>query len=63
MNLESSYRLAQVKQDSSNSVARRAKLYEKAPVKEMMRRYWIQPTENIDVLEKSVMDFPAYQVS
>ena len=22
-----------------------------------MRRYWIQPTENIDVLEKSVLDF------
>src|ERR1700728_1040995 len=57
MNLESSYRLSQVKQDGSNSVSRRAKLYEKAPVKEMMRRYWIQPTENIDVLEKSVMDF------
>jgi HTH-type transcriptional regulator/antitoxin HigA len=57
MNLESSYRLAQVKQDGSNSVSRRAKLYEKAPVKEMMRRYWIQPTENIDVLEKSVLDF------
>ena len=57
MNLESSYRLAQVKPDGSNSVSRRAKLYEKAPVKEMMRRYWIQPTENIDVLEKSVLDF------
>jgi HTH-type transcriptional regulator / antitoxin HigA len=57
MNLESSYRLAQLKQDSSNAVSRRAKLYEKAPVKEMMRRHWIQPTENIDVLEKSVLDF------
>ena len=57
MNLESSYRLAQVKQDGSNSVSRRAKLYEKAPVKEMMRRHWIEPTENIDVLEKSVLDF------
>lgn len=57
MNLESSYRLAQVKRDGSNSVSRRAKLYEKAPVKEMMRRHWIQPTENIDVLEKSVLDF------
>jgi HTH-type transcriptional regulator/antitoxin HigA len=57
MNLESSYRLAQVKHDGSNSVSRRAKLYEKAPVKEMMRRHWIQPTENIDVLEKSVLDF------
>lgn len=57
MNLESSYRLAQLKKDGSNAVSRRAKLYEKAPVKEMMRRHWIQPTENIDVLEKSVLDF------
>jgi HTH-type transcriptional regulator/antitoxin HigA len=57
MNLESSYRLAQVKSDSSNAVSRRAKLYEKAPVKEMMRRHWIEPTENIDVLQKRVLDF------
>jgi len=57
MNLESSYRLAQVKQDGSNSVLRRAKLYEMAPVKEMMRRHWIQQTDNIDVLQKSVLDF------
>jgi HTH-type transcriptional regulator / antitoxin HigA len=57
MNLESSYRLAQVKSDSSNAVSRRAKLYAKAPVKEMMRRHWIEPTENIDVLQKRVLDF------
>jgi HTH-type transcriptional regulator/antitoxin HigA len=42
-------------QDSSNAVSRRAKLYENAPVTEMIRRYWIQPTENIDVLEKRVL--------
>jgi HTH-type transcriptional regulator / antitoxin HigA len=57
MNLESSYRLAQLKHDESNSVSRRAKLYQKAPVKEMMRRHWIEPTENVDILEKSVLDF------
>jgi HTH-type transcriptional regulator / antitoxin HigA len=57
MNLESSYRLAQVESDSSNAVSRRAKLYAKAPVKEMMRRHWIEPTENIDVLQKRVLDF------
>jgi HTH-type transcriptional regulator/antitoxin HigA len=57
MNLESSYRLAQVKSDSSNAVSRRAKLYAKAPIKEMMRRHWIEPTENIDVLQKRVLDF------
>jgi HTH-type transcriptional regulator/antitoxin HigA len=57
LNMESSYQLSKVKGDSSNAVARRAKLYEMAPVKEMTRRSWIQPTDNIDVLEKSVCSF------
>lgn len=57
LNMESSYQLSKVKSDSSNAVARRAKLYEMAPVKEMTRRSWIQPTDNIDVLEKSVYSF------
>ena len=41
LNMESSYQLSKVKSDSSNAVARRAKLYEMAPVKEMTRRSWI----------------------
>jgi HTH-type transcriptional regulator/antitoxin HigA len=57
MNMESSYKLSKVKGDSSNAVSRRAKLYAKAPVKEMTKRLWIQPTDNIDVLEKSVCSF------
>ena len=57
LNMESSYQLSKVTGDSSNAVARRAKLYEMAPVKEMTRRSWIQPTDNIDVLEKSVCSF------
>jgi HTH-type transcriptional regulator/antitoxin HigA len=57
LNMESSYQLSKVKGDGSNAVARRAKLYEMAPVKEMTRRSWIQPTDNIDVLEKSVCSF------
>ena len=57
LNMESSYQLSKVKGDGSNTVARRAKLYEMAPVKEMTRRSWIQPTDNIDVLEKSVCSF------
>ena len=57
MNMESSYQLSKVKGDGSNAVGRRAKLYEWAPVKEMTKRQWIQPTENIDVLEKSICGF------
>ena len=57
MNLESSYQLSKVRPDSSNAVSRRARLYEMAPVKEMTRRHWIRPTDNIEVLEKSICDF------
>lgn len=57
MNMESSYQLSRVKGDSSNAVSRRAKLYEMAPVKEMTKRQWIKPTDNIDVLEKSICGF------
>ena len=44
MNLESAYQLAQVK-DQDEDVARRARLYSKAPVKEMLRRRWIEPSQ------------------
>lgn len=57
MNMESSYQLSKVKGDSSNAVSRRAKLYAMAPVKEMTKRQWIQPTDNVDVLEKNVCSF------
>lgn len=57
MNMESSYQLSRVTGDGSQAVARRSKLYEMAPVKEMVKRHWIEPTDNIDVLEKSVCSF------
>ena len=57
MNMESSYQLSKVQTDVRNAVSRRAKLYEMAPVKEMIRRHWIQPTDSLEVLEKSVCDF------
>jgi HTH-type transcriptional regulator/antitoxin HigA len=56
MNLETAYQLAQVTHDDE-AVAKRAKLYEKAPVKEMLRRNWIEPSDDIDTLEKRVLDF------
>src|SRR5262245_61878809 len=56
MNLESAYQLAQVK-DQDDVVARRASLYSKAPVKEMLRRGWIEPSNSVDVLEKQIVDF------
>jgi len=57
LNLESSFQLSKLKHDGSNAISRRAKLYEMVPVKELVRRRWIEPSDNLDVLEKRVMDF------
>ncbi|MBK7877797.1 MAG: HigA family addiction module antidote protein [Planctomycetes bacterium] len=56
MNLESSYQLSKVKPDG-RSVARRAKLYEKVPVKDLIRRGWIQHSANVEVLEHQICSF------
>lgn len=53
MNLESSYQLWHT-EDADQLISRRAKLYEKAPVKEMFKRGWIEKSENIEVLEQRI---------
>ena len=60
MNLENTYRLSRTK-PRDDSVVRRARLFETAPIKEMIRRHWIEPSESIDVLEKQVCAF--YHIS
>jgi len=56
MNLDSAYRLAQT-DPVDDDVARRAKLYSKFPVREMMKRRWIEPSDNLDVVEHRVCRF------
>lgn len=56
MNLDSAYQLSKVK-TGDDSVRRRSKLYEKFPVKDILKRQWIEPSENIDVLEKGFLNF------
>lgn len=56
MSLESQYQLSKVKTEHS-SVARKANLYSKFPVREMLRRGWIQASENLDVLEQRFCEF------
>lgn len=56
MNLESSYRLWRA-QDVDSAIERRSWLYQLAPVKEMVKRYWIAHTENLDVLEQEIANF------
>jgi len=56
MNLESAYQLARIKHPD-DGVARKAHLYSKAPIKEMIKRGWIEPSHSVDVLEKQILDF------
>ncbi len=61
LNLDAAYRLSQVERADDDVVSRKARLYAKAPVREMIRRHWIEDTKSIDVLEQQVLDF--FQVS
>ncbi|HUV04018.1 MAG TPA: HigA family addiction module antitoxin [Armatimonadota bacterium] len=56
MNLESTYQLHRTK-DADNAISRRAKLHQIAPIREMVKRHWLEMSENIDVLEHRVKRF------
>ena len=56
MNLESANQLKKVR-TQNGVVSRRAKLYSLAPIKDMVKRQWIEPSDAIDVLEKRTRDF------
>ena len=56
MNLDSAYRLSQTK-PADDSVGRRAKLYSLFPVRELMKRNWIETSDNLDVTEHQVCRF------
>ena len=56
MNLDSAYRLSQTK-PVDESVGRRAKLYSLFPVRELMKRNWIESSDNLDVIEHRVCRF------
>ena len=56
MNLENVYRLSQAK-PVDESVSRRAALYSRFPVRELIKRRWVEPSDNIDVVEHRVCRF------
>ncbi len=56
MNLESAYQLAKLA-GRDDSVSRKAKLYEIAPLKDMQKRGWIEQSSNIAVIESQVLNF------
>lgn len=59
MNIESAYQLYEAERahPMANDVARRAQLYQEYPVREMIRRGWIDRTDNVDVLETQLKSF------
>lgn len=56
MNLESQYQLSKVKASNDN-VTRKARLYEKFPVREILRRGWVRASDDIDALEQRFCAF------
>ena len=59
LNLESQYQLYKSERSTpvADDVSRRARLYEKFPVRDMIKRGWIDQTDNVDVLEAQLKDF------
>lgn len=57
LNLETAYQLSKLKAGPGDEIAHRAKLYAKAPIKDMVRRGWIEPSDNVVVLESRLLRF------
>ena len=59
LNLEAAYRLDILHQGRQNGdqVARRARLYSIAPVKELTKRHWIRKTRSVDELEAEICGY------
>jgi HTH-type transcriptional regulator/antitoxin HigA len=56
LNLESAYQLSKVRAPDAG-VAKRARLFEKAPIKELIRRHWIEPSDDAAELETNLLEF------
>lgn len=57
MIIEGQYQLSKAKVSGSEVISRKAKLYEKFPVREMIKRGWVQAADGIDTLEQQFLDF------
>lgn len=56
LNLETYYQLSKI-EPPAERISRTATLHAKFPVREMIKRGWITPSSNLDVLEARVLDF------
>ncbi len=57
LNLENQFQLSRPAPGNKGTIARRARLFEKAPVKELVLRGWIESSGDPDVLEQSLLGF------
>ncbi|MEO8714409.1 MAG: HigA family addiction module antitoxin, partial [Acetobacteraceae bacterium] len=59
MNLETAFRLFELSRTAPApaSIAREARLRERFPVREMMKRGWIEKSSDVDILETRVLQF------
>jgi HTH-type transcriptional regulator / antitoxin HigA len=59
MNLEGAYQLWKVEQNKTRDtdVSKRASLYSKVPVREMVRRRWVERSDNPEVLADRILAF------
>ncbi len=57
MNQEFAYRLSQIRNVDVPKVSRRARLFALGPVNEMVKRGWLEQSQNISVLEQRFMQF------
>src|SRR5579863_4597267 len=56
MNLDSAFRLSN-SAPADSAVTRRADLYGRFPVREMIKRGWVEPSQSLDVVEHRVKQF------
>ena len=56
LSLEAAYHASRVTPNDER-ISRRLKLYERYPIREMMKRGWVEPTEDIALLEERVCHF------
>ena len=59
LNLESSYQLRKSQRlgrVDADAIAHRARIHEYAPVKAMIKRHWIEPSEDLELLESRICE-------
>jgi HTH-type transcriptional regulator/antitoxin HigA len=60
LSLEAAYHASKITPNDER-ISRRRKLYERYPIREMLKRGWVEPTDDIDLLEERVCHFLAIQ--